>query len=224
MPLVHKHYRMGKAPYRFIGIYSIPSPALAEANPSAYNAQLKAMPKFCSGMCDHCGMGITHHYMLKDAEGNKFAVGSSCIDKMDDVENMFTVDYERKELEHKKRKAIREAKQLERQMKYERELEEQRQRNGGLTDNELAEQKREDEQRQKRRNNEEKFAYFIEHLGLSNGFAGDLARGMRDYGRLPTGRGLDIMLEIVAKTAGRKNSKAYDAKYEEAETKLEELS
>ena len=224
MPIIHKHFEMGTAPYTFVGMWSMPSISLAENNPEAYNNALREKPKMCHGTCDHCGMGILHHYILRDADRNYFSVGSECVNKLDDVENMDAVEYQKRKHQKSLRMARAEVKREQKRLDHQAKLDQQREANGGLTDYELGEKRREDELMQKRRDNEEKFAYFIDYLGLGNDFAGELAKGMRDNGQLPYGRGRSIMLEMIAKTEGRKNSKAYNAKYEEAETKLEELS
>jgi hypothetical protein len=71
---------------------------------------------------------------------------------------------------------------------------------------------------------EEKYGYFINCLSEAyGGFAKDVANGLRE-GRQPSGRGVTIMLEIIAKTAGRRGSKAYEAAYVEAESKWGEVA
>jgi hypothetical protein len=45
--------------------------------------------------------------------------------------------------------------------------------------------------------------------GLAGGFLESIAAGLRE-GKAPTGRGLDILIEIIAKHAGRRGSKAYN--------------
>ena len=220
--IVHKSFEMGTAPYRFIGIYSTPSTSLAETNPNAYNAALAGMPACCHSMCDHCGTPITHHFILRDATGNKFAVGSECIKKVDDILNMSEVEYQKRQRGKDDRKAKADAKREKQNLAREAKWVAEREANGGLTDFEVIEAKREAELVLEREGYKVKFAYFINQLD-DFGFAGDLMRGMRDNGTLPYGRGQDIMLSMIAKKAGRANSKAYEAKYAEAELKLEEV-
>lgn len=85
---VHENFQFGEAPFRFIGVWSAPSRSLLEQNPSAYNLQMQAKPKFCHFGCDHCGTAIEHHYVLRDAKGDKYCVGSSCISKVGNVLNL----------------------------------------------------------------------------------------------------------------------------------------
>lgn len=220
---VHKHFEMGTAPYRFIGVWSSPSTALAEQNPTAYNNAWAAAPASCNGCCDHCGTGITNHYIMKDAAGNTYSVGSSCIGKIDDVENLSAVEAAKKAHEKKLRKARADKKREEKRLAREAELQAQRDRNNGLTDWELNQKKQKDEREAKLKVKREKYAYFIDALDEGNNFEGDLWYNLTQ-GVLPHGRGLDIMLEIVAKKAGRKGSKAYDAAYDEAANELEKLT
>lgn len=225
---VHKNFQFGEAPFKFIGVWSAPSRSLLEQNPSAYNLQMQAKPKFCHFGCDHCGTAIEHHYVLRDAKGDKYCVGSSCIAKVGNVLNLSDAEAaERKrqrELSRARAEAKREQERLAREAKLQAKLAAERERNGGLTDAEIAQQRAEEERRQQRMLNEEKYDYFIRGLSEAYGyFAKDVASGLRD-GRQPSGRGVTIMLEIIAKGAGRRGSKAYEAAYAEAEAKWEEVA
>ena len=57
-------------------------------------------------------------------------------------------------------------------------------------------------------------------LGRSGGFLSSIAHGLKS-GNAPQGRGLDILLEIISKWAGRTNSKAYSARLEELTAALQ---
>lgn len=219
MQTVHKHYQMGQAPYRFIAVWSAPSKSLQEANPAAYNVQMNNRPKVCRFACDHCGAGIEHHYIIRDANGSEFCVGSTCIDKVGAVLNLSDAEAAERKRQKELRQARAEAKREAKRIAREAELDAQRERNGGLTDRELAEQNRREQIRLEREANLNRFEYFISHL-LSDGgyFAKDLATSLKE-GRQLYGRGVDIMLDIIAKSAGRRNSKAYNAKLEEATIK-----
>lgn len=221
---VHKNFQFGEAPFQFIGVWSAPSRSLLEQNPAAYNLQMQAKPKFCHFGCDHCGTAIEHHYVLRDAKGDKYCVGSSCIAKVGNVLNLSDAEAAERKRQRDLRRARKEAKREQQRLAHEARLDAQRKRNGGLTDNELAMQKMEQERKQQRIANEQKFAYFIDGLSEAYGyFAKDVAQGLRE-GRQPSGRGVTIMLEIIAKTAGRKNSKAYEAAYAEAQEKWGEVA
>ena len=221
---VHENFQFGEAPFRFIGVWSAPSRSLLEQNPSAYNLQMQAKPKFCHFGCDHCGTAIEHHYVLRDAKGDKYCVGSSCISKVGNVVNLSDAEAAERQRQRELRRARAEAKREQKRLAHEAKLDAQRERNGGLTDMELAMQKIEEERQQQRIANKQKYDFFISGLSEAYGyFAKDVAQGLRE-GRLPSGRGVTIMLEIIAKNAGRRGSKAYEAAYAEAEAKWEEVA
>ena len=77
-------------PFAFIDAISLPPASLGEANPSAHrNASIEAGNQAAShgvklGACDHCGNGITHHAVIKSADGGKFVVGFDCVAKTND--------------------------------------------------------------------------------------------------------------------------------------------
>lgn len=221
---VHENFQFGEAPFRFIGVWSAPSRSLLEQNPSAYNLQMQAKPKFCHFGCDHCGTAIEHHYVLRDAKGDKYCVGSSCISKVGNVVNLSDAEAAERQRQRELRRARAEAKREQKRLAHEAKLDAQRERNGGLTDMELAMQKIQEERQQQRIANEQKYDFFISGLSEAYGyFAKDVAQGLRE-GRLPSGRGVTIMLEIIAKNAGRRGSKAYESAYAEAEAKWEEVA
>jgi len=77
----HPFAHLGRPPYRFAGLFVMPSKGLLEQNPDGYNNALRAAP--CRvGSCHHCGMGLTDHYLIRDADGGLHAVGSSCVKKI----------------------------------------------------------------------------------------------------------------------------------------------
>lgn len=224
MAIVHEHYQMGQAPYRFIAVWSAPSKSLQEANPAAYSIEMSARPKVCKFMCDHCGTSIEHHFIIRDANGVEFCVGSTCIDKVGQVLNLSDAEAaernRQKELRQARAEAKREAQRIARVV----ELNAQRERNGGLTDWELEKQELEEQLKLEKEANANRYDYFITHLLNDGGdFAKDLARSLKESGNI-YGRGVTIMLDIIAKSAGRKGSKAYNAKREEATIKWEQAA
>jgi hypothetical protein len=208
---------LGKAPFRCVGLAKIPSPSLAEANPDAYNNALRALPpKFRCGTCHYCGQPIMNNYLIVSSDGHQFAVGCECVAKTGDA----GLTNKTKAL---KRQADREARAKARQEKYERELQEQRDRNGGLTDDELWQQKQE-AKRQAEADKARERAMILGELASrmrdgKKGFRDSIALTM-DEGGLPYGRGLEITCDILAKQEGRRGSKAYDAEYNRVEKVL----
>lgn len=59
-----------------VGFFSLPSPSLAEVNPSAYNNAMAGAPRG-AGTCAHCGTGILHHVVIEIDSARHF-VGTDC--------------------------------------------------------------------------------------------------------------------------------------------------
>jgi hypothetical protein len=64
-----------------VGFFSLPSPSLAEHNPSAYNIAMASAPEG-AGSCAHCGTGIIHHVIVRLDDNRRVFVGSSCAEKV----------------------------------------------------------------------------------------------------------------------------------------------
>lgn len=166
------------------------------------------------GTCEVCSRAIRVNCRVRDAEGKVFGVGSSCIHKSGDLGLINKAKEEQKRRRKKKRAAQAEQ---ERQAR----LEQERSRNGGLTDWEL-EQKELSEKEAKRlallAEAIELLDPLARYLERQNGsFCQSIAQGFYK-GTLPRGRGISLTLEILAKRKGRKNSKAYLAEYEAVES------
>lgn len=218
----HKHFTMGTGVYRLVAIWAAPSKSLQEANPEAYNRQMDGRPKACHFSCDHCGTGIMNHFIIRDSAGKEFCVGSSCVEKLGDTKLVTAA----KAAENKRQKALRAEKrrqeQLARQAAYEAELDAQREQNGGLTDHELAVQQRE-QAKANRRMDILEVAYEITKVLHQ---AGDFGFSMAEQiyqGEMPRGNARRICIEILAKQAGRKNSKAYNEAYPTCEAQFEAM-
>jgi len=220
--LHHKAYQFGTAPFRYIGIWSPPSKALLEANPNAYNQAMAGRPKCCGFCCDHCGMSIEHHCIIVDAKGEKYTVGSSCIFKVDDCENLTQVEADVKARQKANRKRLADAKREKASAEREAVMQAERDANGGLTNYELGVKNRADIAKTNADAYLELAKYFVVILNFSGDFGKSIVRGFTN-GRIPTGGGKTIVIEIVAKAAGRKNSKAYNAKLPEVEAEFDKL-
>lgn len=210
---IHKLTEMGlgQAPFRIVGFYKLPSASLAGTNPFAYEAILASRPKgVMVGSCAMCGTGLTNNFIIKSADGKKHAVGCDCVEKINDVR--LTNDI--KELKRKARLEAKLIKNEENRVAYQATLQEQRDRNNGLTDFELL-------QEEIRVAESLRVAPIVVMLApLANeiedgkrGFCDSIAESMRN-GLIPSGRGLDITIDILSKNAGRANSKAYLTRYQ----------
>lgn len=208
---IHKWESMGvgRAPFSVAGTFELPSKSLAGSNPTAYNNALRRMPCPC-GTCRVCGHALTINFIIKDADGKLFPVGSECVNKAGD----HGLTTKARVLRLKRDRERRQAKAIE---KRESKLQAQRDANGGMTDYEIRELKHE-EKRQAEIDAKQPVADFLFPLAArmfaaSGTFCESVAEGLNN-GDLPKGRGLDIMLDILAKQAGRRNSKAYKVEYE----------
>jgi len=217
---------MGVAPYKYVGIWSAPSKAVQEANPNAYNLAMSSRPECCHFSCDHCGTGINNHCIIVDATGMRFAIGTDCLNKLHDVENLSKADADKKAHEKALRKARADKKREEKRHATEVELQRQRDNNDGLTDWELNQKTAQDELLHARKVRRIDAAYFIDALNASGGdFCRDIVRTIEN-GLMPYGRGRSIVCEIAAKyhsDSKRINSKAAIAELDVAEQKFEEI-
>jgi hypothetical protein len=69
------------APYSLTDVVKMPSTVLQERDPAAYNRIIAMMPPYVTGSCAVCGNGIKLHFVIRDAVGELFSVGSSCVEK-----------------------------------------------------------------------------------------------------------------------------------------------
>lgn len=223
---------MGTGPYRFVGIVSLPSSSLAEANPDAYNGALRECAEIAGkvsnglGSCRHCGTAIMHNCIVTDAQGIRYSVGSDCVIKTDDqcLGDKVKVELARmtKAANRVKRQRVEEA----RRAKWLATVCNDR----GETNSQRLE--REGVERIEREAFEAKarevagaqYAWLADviagHSRQEGDFCHNISRQIRN-GRLPSGRGLSITADIYAKHFGRYDSKAYNAAIEEFETKLD---
>lgn len=169
------------------------------------------------GTCNYCGQPIMNCYLINSADGHKFAVGCECVRKTGDA----GLVNKQKAL---KRQADREKRAAQRQAAYEKELQSQRDRNGGKTDYELRQEREEEKKRQREelaRRRAEILGEFASYLRDGRGGFRDSVAYSLDHGDLPTGRGWDIACDIIAKQEGRRGSKAYDKEYDRVEAAFE---
>ncbi len=203
---------LGFAPFKFVGIWEMPSRGFQANYPNQYNRMIASAP--CRvGSCNYCGMGITVHYLVKDMNGKVSAVGSECINK---AGNAGLINAAR----HAKNKRIREKKQIKQQRQRDAQLYRERQIYAGVTKGEaeyMWEQIFKDREEQQRLDALQPVLDILIPMADclqdgQRGFCDSIADTLRKA-ELPRGRGLDIMLEILAKQYGRRNSKAYKAAY-----------
>lgn len=223
--LSHKWERgdLGLPPYKLVGIWSQPSQALLEANPMAYNAQMDSRPKPCHFSCDHCGMGIRHHYIVKSADKKVFCVGSSCIKDLGDSKLIEQAKYEKNKLARKAAKEKREKNRIEKQKAYDAEMDLQKEKNNGLTDFELKKKNMENALCLARANRIIKGKVIIDALRNAGGdFCESMKAQLINDGTFSKNCER-IIIEIGTKKYGRKNSKLYNEHYPIVEKQFNEI-
>lgn len=213
------------APYRHTGaIISLPSP---EAHPTAYqNGMRNASEEAAAfgvrlGSCQVCGNGIMNNHVAKDAEGAYFVIGCDCAQKLGG-EMCDEAKKAEKIRQAKIREEKREKARLARVAKHQAELQEQRDRNGGLTDREVEAERIAEERRQKRAKLSEKNEWLIEVLQSQNGgFCADMAITLEtnEISDLSP-RQIGALQDVYAKSHGRRNSKAYKAAEQDFEARV----
>ena len=81
---------LGIAPFRYVATVSIPSPSLAEQNPSAYELKMRQVASINKhfgisiGACYHCGMPLVHNVIIRDSEGKHSVIGCDCAQHIGD--------------------------------------------------------------------------------------------------------------------------------------------
>lgn len=79
---------LGKAPFRFVCMISMPSNSLAGTNPSAYNAAMREAVYSARsfgvrcGACYYCGMGLLNNFVIRSADGMHAIVGCDCVERI----------------------------------------------------------------------------------------------------------------------------------------------
>lgn len=190
---------LGEAPFRFTGIRE----NLFQAAPGA--------PVRGGGSCDFCGQGIRYECAIISKDGKHHVVGQDCIRKVGD---RGLIDAARAE----KNRIIREARFVKEEAARNANDDNQREQNGGATDWERGEADRINDKVDRKR----AIAPAVEILSGYADILEDGRGGFRDSvacdfrnGSSVSDNAARIAAEIVAKEAGRKNSKAYTARYNE---------
>lgn len=213
---------LGKAPFKVVGMYELPSKSLAEHNPTAYENALRGAPHgFRPGTCGVCGTALTLNYMIQSADGQKFCVGCECVQKTGDTRVVKEMDAERRKRNRELAREKREAKRLAREA--EREVVERAQY-GGKTRAEVRIEANQLWQAHMDGASARAAAILAPIASLIDdgqdgaSFCSSIAASMRN-GEVPRGRGYSLAIEIAAKarTGARRGSKAYEAAYDELE-------
>lgn len=215
---------MGTGPFTFVAMWSFPPRDLAEKNPSAYNAAMQDMPKLKGGCgtCSNCGMAISNICIVRNAQGEVYGVGSDCVMKTEDkaLGDKAKVAVARHEAEL--RRARNEEK---RRVQHEAWLAKVCNEAGETNAQRIARENQEHADKvaadkAARLAKGAKYAKISSVLAQKSNSSGDfcssISTGLQE-GYLPSGRGLTIVIDIYAKTFGRRGTAAYEAAATEAE-------
>lgn len=193
------------------------------------NARVVGDAVLAGGTCDYCGTGIRYECLIRSNDGRRFKVGCDCVRKIGREDNALLTAVERDEAKRtaEKRDAERAAKWAKQNAEREARLQAERDRNGGLTDWEMAE----NERAARDAENETKCLAENDWLlsVLANAYQGDfvqsICRSLRTNIAADAigGRAYEIVADIYAKTkGGRSGSKAYKAAKQEFYDRLPE--
>lgn len=213
-----------KAPFAYIGMFSMPCAESFGMNISGYNNALEEASRAARsygvsmGSCDICGTGIHNHFVIKDATGRNFVVGCDCVMKTDDTKLITAVEKAERDRKRAIRKAANDA-------KWERIREEriaaeaaERAANGGKTLREIEADKRAAELAAKTAKHTSENMWLIKVLDSMPGdFCASMSTKLESN---PIGdlsdRCIEIMADIYAKSVGgRSGSKKYAAAIED---------
>ena len=143
--------------------------------------------------CAHCGTGIRIQCIVRSADGITSKVGTTCVAKTGDKGLINKV---KSEINRRKREARFAKEEAHRQAM----LEEQRQRNGGLTDFELEQEKVNKEEQDRLERMAPVIAFAAELEDGKGGFRDGVARDLKN-GFLPSPRGEEIVIKILGEKA-----------------------
>lgn len=128
----------------------------------------------------------------------------------------FKTSPEAREKARQKREEKKQAEIAERNAEYNAKCDAERERNGGQTDAEIANELTR-KAREEFRAKAQQIISELQSFSQSFGFAHSIAEEMHQYCRVPSGRGLTITIEILAKQHGRRGSKKFWAAHDQYE-------
>jgi hypothetical protein len=182
--------------------------------PFAYSHEIDMGSIKNGATCDFCGTAIRYCEVIKSADGKTFAVGNECVRKTGDRGLIDTV---KRESARQRAQAKWDAQHAEHQA----QLAVERERNGGPTDYEIAEAKREAEEQARAEAIARENYWIVRLLPYGSSWAESMRYSLENTCATKfSERNKTIFAEIYAKSHGRKGSKAYGAAYDEAWDRL----
>lgn len=212
---------LGLAPFRFVGYSHSVGPITTQIAPGI-EVQVGA-PGQPMGTCAYCSRGIAHLYHIKSSDEKRFIVGCDCVAKIGRADNALLTAVQRQEakVRAEARRARAEARHEARRLAAEKTLQEQRARNGGLTDYEVRRNREEAERQAKQVAISEANAWLWSRLPAGGPFLTDMAALLRVQPLAHfTRRQLQILCDVYSKTFGRSGSQANAAAAEDFCTRV----
>lgn len=201
---------LGLAPFHLMAVASFASKAMAEQNPTAYQNEMAAAAATARrygvhlGTCQHCGMNLTHNYIIKSNDGKYSVVGSQCVEKTKDpgLGNAVAVAEKKRLRDIRRQKA-----EVERAANRARWYEANKDRLEKEAKEREARREAEKAEAEKIKN---KWSFMLTYLqGAPPGSFKESIANSIEAGIEPRGRAVDILKDIYGKAHGRANSKAY---------------
>lgn len=179
-----------------------------------------------AGTCDYCGQGIKYCCEIRSADGRRFTVGCDCVRKVNRADNRLLAAMERDIAAREKanRDTARREKWQAECEERDRQLQLQRDKNGGLTDAEVLSVERQRVEAETLEKFTVKNCWLLDVLA---NHSGDFCASMSDKIRrgeisgLPD-RCVDILRDIYGKSFGRSGSKKYNTACDEFDSRVSE--
>ncbi len=168
--------------------------------------------------CDYCGTAITYEFWINSHDGRRFKVGCDCVAKVEHDNNLLDdVQRAQARLQAAQREARKAAKLAAAEARRQAALQAQRDRNGGRTDAEVAEDNRKAAAARQAAELVPTNAWLVDVLRpmVRRGIADFVGSMFEELQRRPfyelSHRQLVVLEQIFCKRAGRRGSKAYKA-------------
>lgn len=107
-------YTLGAGPYRLVDFFTLVIPSEANQGRNNFHLAPKNLKSGC-GTCDHCGHGIINNYIVQNGLGERFAIGSECVEKAGqsgEFENMSVFEKHQRQLKRKQGQERREKQRI----------------------------------------------------------------------------------------------------------------
>jgi hypothetical protein len=105
---------LGVGPYRLVDFFALILPTEENQGRNNFHLAPKNLKSIC-GRCAHCGHDIINNYIVQNGLGERFAVGSECVEKAGhsgEIENMSAFEKHQRQLKRQQSQERRERQRL----------------------------------------------------------------------------------------------------------------